>query len=129
MKSLIILIMLFISGLAHASQEFESVLLKLQGEWHEQGQVCGTVLQFGYPDSVYIKTGESEAHGKFIVNDGPNFSPGFNYVFDINISRNNGIGSCNGSILYEVGDFPPMSFRLEANDTLNIEGSIFNRQE
>ncbi len=129
MKSLIILILVFISGLAHASQELESVLLTLQGEWHEQGQVCGTVLQFGYPDSVYIKTGESEAHGKFKVNDGPNISPGFNYGFDINISRNNGIGSCNGSILYEVGDFPPMSFRLEANDTLNIEGSIFNRQK
>ncbi len=129
MKSLIISILVFISGFAHASQELESVLLDIQGEWHEQGQVCGTVLQFDYPDIVNIKTGESEAHGKFKVNDGPIISQGFNYIFDINISGNNGISSCNGSILYEVGDFPPMSFRLEENDTLNIEGSIFKREK
>ena len=128
MKSLIIFILVFVSGLAHADQELESVILKIQGEWHEQGQVCGTVLQFGYPDIVYIKTGESEAHGKFKVHDGPIISQGFNYRFDINISANNGISACNGSILYEVGDFPPMSFRLEGNDRLNIEGSVFVRE-
>lgn len=129
MKLLIILNLIFISGLAQASQEFESVLNKIQGEWHEQGQVCGTVLQFDYPDIVYIKTGQSEAHGNFKVNSGPIISQGFNYRFDINISGNNGIRSCNSSILYEVGDFPPMSFRLEENDTLNIEGSIFKRKK
>jgi hypothetical protein len=127
MKSLIIVILVSISGLAHASQEFEAVLLKLQGQWHEQGQVCGTVLQFDYPDIVFIKTGQSEAHGTFMLNDGPLISQGFNYNFAINISANNGIGACDGSIIYEVGDFPPMSFRLEGNDTLNIEGSIFKR--
>lgn len=127
MKSLIVLILVFVSGITHASPEFESILLKIQGEWHEQGQACGTVLQFDYPDIVYIKTGQSEAHGKFKVNDGPIISQGFDYSFDIIISRNNGISSCNGSILYEVGDFPPMSFKLEENDTLNIEGSIFMR--
>jgi len=129
MKSLIIVILVSISGLAHASQEFEAVLLNIQGQWHEQGQVCGTVLQFDYPDIVYIRTGQAEAHGTFNVNDGPLISQGFNYNFAINISSNNGIGACDGSIIYEVGDFPPMSFRLEGNDTLNIEGSIFRREK
>ena len=129
MKSLIIFILVFISGLTHASQELESILLEIQGEWHEQGQVCSTVLQFDYPDIVYIKTGQTEAHGKFKVNDGPLISNGFDYNFDIIISGNNGTSSCNGSILYEVGDFPPMSFKLEENDTLNIEGSIFKREK
>jgi hypothetical protein len=129
MKSLILLILVFMSGLTHASQEFESILLKIQGEWHEQGQVCGTVLQFDYPDIVYIKTGQSEAHGKFKLKDGPMNSQGFDYSFDINISGNNGISACSSSIIYEVGDFPPMSFRLEENDTLNIEGSVFKRKK
>ena len=129
MKSLVILILVFLGGLAHASQEFESVLLKIGGEWHEQGQECGTVLQFDYPDTVYIKTGQSEAHGRFKVNGGPIISQGFDYRFDINIIGNNGISACNSSILYEVGEFPPMSFRLEESETLNIEGSIFRREK
>jgi hypothetical protein len=129
MKSLVTLILVCISGMAHAGQEFESVLFKLQGQWHEQGQACGTILQFDYPDVVFIKTGQSEAHGTFEVNDGPLISQGFNYNFAINISENNGIGACDGSIIYEVGDFPRMSFRLDGNDTLIIEGSIFRREE
>lgn len=129
MKSLIVLILVLISGLSHANQELESVLLQVQGKWHEQGQDCGTVLQFDHPDIVYLKTGQSEAHGKFKVKDGPRISPGFHYSFAINISENNGISACNSSILYEVGDFPPMSFRLEEHDILNIEGSIFKREK
>lgn len=129
MKSLIILILVSVSGLAHARQEIESVLLEIQGEWHEQGQTCGTILQFEHPDIVYIKTGETEAQGTFTVHDGPLISPGFKYRFDIKISENNGISACNNSILYEVGDFPPMSFRLEETDTLIIEGSVFKREK
>jgi hypothetical protein len=128
-KSLIIIILVFISGPTLAGQEFESILHKIQGKWHEQGQVCGTDLQFDYPDIVYIKTGLSEAHGKFKLNDGSIISSGFDYTLDINISENNGTTSCNGSILYEVGAFPTMSFKLEENDTLNIEGSIFKREK
>ena len=127
MKPLITLILVCISGFAQASQEFESVLLKIKGEWNEQGQVCSTVLQFDYPDIVYIKTEQAEAHGKFKIKDGPLNAQGFDYMFDINIIRNNGISACDSSILYEVGDFPPMRFRLEENDTLHIEGAIFKR--
>jgi len=129
MKSMIIFILVSVSGLAHASQETESVVLAIQGKWHEQGQACGTILQFEHPDIVYIKTGESEAQGTFTVDDGPVISPGFRYRFDIQIRENNGISACNNSVLYEVGDFPPMSFRLEERDTLIIEGAVFRRGE
>ena len=128
-KALIIVILTFMSGLSYAGQNPESVLLRIQGEWHEQGQVCPTVLQFDYPDIVYIKTGQTEAHGKFQVNDNPVISHEFDYRFEIKISGNNGIRACENAVLYEVGDFPPMRFRLEENDTLNIEGTVFKREK